>query len=160
MGEVAKVEQSDRDLISEANIPSTLESYSTASLLAPNDPAPRSNLSAAFYEKGHYRLSIEDALPALERSETTGTATEKLRTRIVKAYMYLGEVSKARSFLTNVPRDGELSMLEGVLLHAQLIWGALIDKKTAQAKVVRNMPRYKPNIMPFSEYTTVGHERI
>lgn len=78
--------------------------YKTAAILAPQDPLPLSNLSAAYFEAGLYTECIEAAENA---SQLTGveqqTLQQKLNVRIAYAFLQAQESSKVAQLLSQIP---------------------------------------------------------
>lgn len=107
-----------------------IEAYKRASTLAPSDPTPLSNLSAATFEAGDYEKSLKystEAMALLKDEADDDPRKQKLRVRLTKVERYLSEPDE------------------------------YISQASLQNAILQ-LPRYRPHMNADRGYFPVGHD--
>lgn len=138
-----------------------IKAYNTAVALAPSDPTPLSNLSAASFEAGDYAKCIEfgtKALDILEGEADDDTRKQKLFVRLAKAHLHLFQSDKAEPLLAKLTAAGpEPEALRDASKRMTLVRSEVTSKKVLQETLFQ-LPRYKPHLTAEADYFSVGHD--
>lgn len=125
--------------------------------MAPEDPSPHSNLSAAHYEMGLYAQCIEDIDTALGLDKNKSSALEqKLVPRLVKSYLQVNDPKAAVDALNRVSESGDKAVMEFVC--RRLANSSLPKEHKYRRDRLQQLPRYLPSLDPVREYYVVGHD--
>jgi lipopolysaccharide biosynthesis regulator YciM len=112
-------------------------------MLAPNDPAPLRNVSAAYFELGQYSTCIEQSLTAVALSGEDNAAVQTLLNRMAKSYLYLGQLDNAASSLAKLDQSPEAIEMTAVLARLQNDHAASRGTQSAREKMINMLPRIK-----------------
>lgn len=133
--------------------------YQESADLAPNDPSPLSNLSAAFFEVGDYAASIKASDQALNLTKDE-TKRQKLHARKAKSHIHLLNYKNAAETIKLLHSDAEKSKLHEtvqIALRSRREYDA--DRALAmQGRLNSELPRYKEMIRNIQQYFVVGHD--
>lgn len=119
--------------------------YNQAIDAAPNDPAPLSNLSAVYFELGHYASVVTASDRALELLDDD-VKRQKLVLRKVKSLVYLRNYERARQTAESLSKSNDkLKLLASISSHldSQKVAGG---NDPVQAKIITHLPRFKPQM--------------
>lgn len=129
--------------------------YEQASKLAPEDPSPWSNLSAAHYELGDYAASIaacDSALNLLalapdDQDRDDHAVRTRLLLRQAKAYHLATQYHSALAVVQENPEafKNEKAFVESTQLNADAKV-QITNLNRACNAIVLDLPRYKPNL--------------
>ncbi|KAL8658086.1 MAG: hypothetical protein Q9226_001290 [Calogaya cf. arnoldii] len=149
-------EQGNR-LYREGRVQQAIKSYSEAAVIAPSDPKPRSNLSAAHFELGDYRQCIQDISQALQRSSQDGsTLRRKLYPRLVKSCLHIKDIPAAEVSCAQMGDNPETAKLIAVCTTYR---AASRQSAPAVSQLIHQIPRYLPALDTNPEYYAVGHDQ-
>ncbi|KAI4220875.1 MAG: hypothetical protein LQ349_007983 [Xanthoria aureola] len=116
----------------EGKVNQAIKSYSKAAAIAPTDPKPYSNLSAAHFEIGDYRQCIKDIAYALYA-------------RFIKSSLYIKDVQAAEA--------------NCALLGDHPDKAASRTSSLAVSNLIRALARYLSTLDDNPEYYPVGHDK-
>ncbi|KUI63016.1 TPR repeat-containing protein associated with Hsp90 [Cytospora mali] len=151
------------------NFNEAIKAYKEAASLAPEDPAPLSNMSAVRFEMGQYTTAVEhaeQALQLLESEPDNAPKKQKLHARIAKSILYSLDFNKADLAKTVVARLTDSGSIEGISVDAMLttmtevqeLWTSIPQKPQLRTQVLDRLPRYKSHLLDCAEYYAVGHD--
>lgn len=133
--------------------------YHKAAETAPDDPAPFSNLSAAYFESGDYIASItaSDQALALVKDEAK---LQKLYLRKAKSLVHLRNYEAAAATIELLANSDEKTKLHATTSKAL---ASRLNHDEDSGSLIRNrliaeLPRYKEMIRNVQQYFTVGHD--
>jgi tetratricopeptide (TPR) repeat protein len=126
--------------------------FEQAASLAPDDPAPLSNLSSVQFELGNY----DEAARLIQRSlaltkdvpgdEAADRKKQMLYARLGKCYMHDSKFEEAREVVEQVT-DNELKAALGATIDVLAAWrssSSSRDQATHRSLVFDRLPRFKP----------------
>ncbi|KAF6800163.1 tetratricopeptide [Colletotrichum musicola] len=122
------------------------EAYQEAAALAPEDPAPWSNISAIKFEQGNYASALKNLEKALSLSSSEpddGPKKQKLLTRMAKCHLHSLCLKDAEQAVKNLADDASGKELRAALGGLQKTWSASPDGG-AFGKQVQDKPEYYP----------------
>ena len=129
--------------------------YLEAVKLAPEDATSLSNLSAVYYEMGLYTKSIQSIETAL-KIPATDELTSKLRSRLLRSLLQAQMYEQVDEALRHpLGQVNDVNLLSTINQSKVLIQ---IGKRKAMTKVVTQLPRYMPKLIPGCEYYTIGYD--
>ncbi|KAI9717305.1 MAG: hypothetical protein M1812_004832 [Candelaria pacifica] len=139
-----------------------LDVYKEASAIDPNNPALLSNISAAYFEVGDYTQCVAATEAALNVvGNDVDALTAKLNHRLIKSYIHLQQLDLAHVALKKTKvEDEELQVYKTTLNHMNAVFAASPDKDCARARIINELPRYRPTINAVDEYFSIGHDTI
>ena len=130
------------ELYKSGKIGEAIPLYSQASELAPEDAAPLSNLSAAYYETGDYVscLSASDKALAILIDQAK---RQKILLRKAKAHAFLQDYNNAASLLNKIDAgDEKLELARAVVSSAQS-FQVKQARKEVHDRILVDLPRCK-----------------
>ncbi|KAH7631370.1 hypothetical protein B0T09DRAFT_133956 [Sordaria sp. MPI-SDFR-AT-0083] len=143
----------------------TESEYNIAAKLAPNDPAPFSNLSAVKYEKGEYADAAKFAAKALSLypdSEAEAAKREKVHVRLAKSYLHDLKLDDASAAAEKVATDhvrasllADIGQLRDVVADSI---SAASDKTSMRKHILDRLPQFRPDLSRNLGYYAVGHD--
>lgn len=132
-----------------------------ASALAPSDPAPLSNLSAATFETGDYENCVHfgtEALTLLEAEAEDDSRKQKLFTRLAKAKLHQCMPDDAKSLLGRLAPGQETEALRDAVERMATGLAGSPSNREALRETLLQLPRYKPHLTGEADYFSVGHD--
>ncbi|CZT15456.1 uncharacterized protein RCC_12327 [Ramularia collo-cygni] len=140
-------------------VPDAISLYEKAAEAAPDDPAPLSNLSAAFFELGDYNASVKASDHAMAFSEDE-SKRQKLYLRKAKSLLYLLDYDAAAVTVENLEEGVEKTKLNAVILNTlqSRSKAEAEESLTIPRRLITDLPRYKEMIRNVQQYFTVGHD--
>jgi hypothetical protein len=133
--------------------------YQKSADAASDDPAPLSNLSAAYFEYGDYNASITASDRSLALTKDEGKR-QKLYARKAKSLVHLLQYDTALETVDMLQDGAEKTKFLEIIqksLSSRSVEGA-DDTLTIQKKLISELPRYKEMIRNIPEYFVVGHD--
>lgn len=130
-----------------------------AAALAPSDPAPLSNLSAATFETGDYENCVHfgtKALTLLEAEAQDDPRKQKLFTRLAKAKLHQCMPDDAKSLLVRLAPGQETEALQGAAERMAIGRAGSTSNREALRETLLQLPRYKPHLTDEADYFSVG----
>jgi tetratricopeptide (TPR) repeat protein len=155
------VRQKGNELYKAAKFADAIALYQEAARLAPTQAAPRSNLSAAYFESGRYKDCDEAsnlALKLLGDIAPDAPAKQKLILRQAKARLCMLRLDEAQTAVDQLV-DGEDKKSPATCLASHR--SNRLEPKDLQhphTRLILEVPRYKPMIQSIPEYFTIGHD--
>ena len=123
--------------------------YQIAAELDPDNAAPHSNLSAAYFELGEYSLAASACDAAAKRlidEEDNAQLKQRLASRKMKACIHALHFSGAIEAVSSLPKTRELQQLEQCMKRYQRNIESVGDSEVAHKKLISELPRYKPSM--------------
>lgn len=117
--------------------------YERAAELSPQDAAPYSNLSAAFFELGEYGKAIEHCDSGLALA-TDQAAKQKLRIRKARCSLFMKDSRGVLDALGEAPQSGEAAGLAIYARNLKPSGRAQSTPAEIRKRIVLTLPRYKP----------------
>ncbi|KAL8759612.1 MAG: hypothetical protein Q9199_000656 [Rusavskia elegans] len=144
-------------LYKEGRVQQAIKSYLEAAVIAPSDPKPYYNLSAAHFELGDYRQCIQDISQALQRPSQDGsTLRRKLYPRLVKSCLHIKDIPAAEVNCAQMGDNPETAKLIAVCTTYR---AASRQSAPAASQMIHQIPRYLPALDINFEYYAVGHDQ-
>ncbi|KAL1882911.1 hypothetical protein Daus18300_000549 [Diaporthe australafricana] len=140
-------------LYKQGKLQEAIKCYEEAASLAPEDPAPISNLSAAKFEMGKYGEAAELAKKALSITGGDSPSRDKLYLRLARCYLHGLKTQQARAALEKCS-DSEMKAAIAQSLMA-------IDSMHRTAKKTKRLRRDVLDRLPRQdepEYYLIGHD--
>ncbi|KAM3512042.1 hypothetical protein MY11210_004302 [Beauveria gryllotalpidicola] len=138
------------------------KAYQLAASLAPQDPAPVSNLSAVKYETGDYKSSItyiKQALALYAAGTKDAGKNDKLNARLAKCFLHLRDLSSVNDALAAISNQDIRVELSESLESALKLQAAVPDEYTLRRQIFDHVPRYKSWLANVAEYYPSGHDQ-
>ncbi|KAM0738037.1 hypothetical protein ACQRIT_007513 [Beauveria bassiana] len=138
------------------------KAYQLAASLAPQDPAPVSNLSAVKYETGDYKGSItyiKQALALSAAGTNDAAKIDKLNARLAKCFLHLRDFSSARDALLAISNQDLRIELSESLESALKLQAAVTDECALRKQILNHVPRFKSWLSNVAEYYPSGHDQ-
>lgn len=136
-------------VFSAANRTPAERAYTEAAELAPEDPAPLSNLSALYFEKGQYEDAVGNLRNALALSKDAppaGPQIQKLLTRLAKACVLLRDLDGAREAIDKLADDASRAELRDALEATESLWTAYPDISVFRKQVLDRLSGFKTRL--------------
>lgn len=133
--------------------------YREAADLSPTDPAPLSNLSAAFFESGDYHASITASDQSLKLTKDEAKR-QKLYARKAKSFIHSLNYKSALETLKLLDDSVEKARLHTAIQNSLQSRGE-VDAEGAleiQKRLITELPRYKEMIFNVPQYFIVGND--
>ncbi|KAI0010631.1 hypothetical protein F4779DRAFT_577027 [Xylariaceae sp. FL0662B] len=138
-----------------------MEAYTEAARLAPSDPSPLSNLSAAKFEAGDYAGCINAAGKALDLLDSlpNDVLRQRLLTRSARAYLIGSSLNRAEELLAKIdPGKGREE------LHDALRGSKEFEAHSPESALLRErllkLPRLRPSMQDEPDYFGPGHDDV
>ncbi|KAI8287173.1 hypothetical protein K4K60_012800 [Colletotrichum sp. SAR11_57] len=138
------------------------KAYKEAASLAPEDPAPWSNISAIKFEQGDYAGSLKNLEKALSLSSAepeNGPKKQKLYTRMAKCHLHSLSLSKASQAVEALSDDASGKDLRASFKEMESLWSSALDAHKSWENIVDRLPRYKGSLQDAPEYYAFGHDQ-
>ncbi|KAK7711434.1 hypothetical protein SLS64_005458 [Diaporthe eres] len=138
-----------------------IKAYKVAAALAPLDPAPLSNLSAAFFEAGDYESCVHfgtKALTLLEVEAGDDSRKGKLLARLAKAELHRCMPDDAKSLLRRLAPGQETKALQDAAERMATACAGSTSSKESLRETLLQLPRYRPHLTGEADYFSVGHD--
>ncbi|KAM7190192.1 hypothetical protein V8F20_009814 [Naviculisporaceae sp. PSN 640] len=133
--------------------------YKLASTLAPNDPAPVSNLSAVKFEMGDFEGAATFAAKALSLSEnSTHDRKDKLLVRLAKSHLHANNPAAGLEAAEQLSHGAEKTNLVADLEFMLKLNAEGHDPLWERKQVISRLSRYRPCLADVAEYYPVGHD--
>lgn len=133
-----------QEAINVVRLPAAI-AYRVAASLAPDDPAPFSNLSAVEFEMGHYQEAIELAEKSIALTPSSDqTRLDRFHVRIAKSNLHLLKTVEALSAAEKVTADDIREPLMADIRTVKELIGSSPDQSVARKNILDRLPRYKP----------------
>ncbi|TKA67798.1 hypothetical protein B0A55_09923 [Friedmanniomyces simplex] len=132
--------------------------YKHAAELAPSEPAPLSNRSAAYFELGNYEACYAASSPALALlDESNLPARQKLFLRQARSGIHDLKFRRANDDMERLTPGKDRATLKDCLRVQHSSRERVPDAKAAHKKIILDLPRYKPPMsqpqpMPMNDY--------
>jgi tetratricopeptide (TPR) repeat protein len=127
--------------------------YTKAAQLAPEEAAPWSNLSAAYYELYDYQAYDNACTEALNRlsdkAQDIPAKQQKLYLRQSRARLTTLHVDEAKAAVGRLPHGQEKLDLVRSLVTCQAIGIEAKDRESYHRRLILELPRYKPKMYVF-----------
>ncbi|KAG6008119.1 hypothetical protein E4U21_005001 [Claviceps maximensis] len=145
------------------HLEATEEAYKKASLLAPNDPSPISNLSAVSYETGDYEGAIGYVrqallLPSPEQHEHVDK--DKLYHRMAKCFLHLRDLTSAKDAISSIRNADLRKKLTATVESVDALRDEVSDESVLRKQILDRVSRYKSSLQDIPEYFCVGHDDV
>ncbi|KAK4501165.1 hypothetical protein PRZ48_006971 [Zasmidium cellare] len=153
----ASLRTQGNDLYKAGKFEEAIPLYQESAELAPSDPAPLSNLSAAYFELGNYEASViasDQALALLEDQ----AKKQKVAARKLKSLVYSLNYQSATESLDAVQAGDEKEKINQAVQNAIKSQASVQDWVQLRIRLVNELPRCKPQIRNVPEYFVVGHD--
>ncbi|KAK4197909.1 tetratricopeptide [Triangularia verruculosa] len=158
--------QHGNELYKKGDLSGAETSYQRAAKLAPNDPAPLSNLSSVKFEQGQYAAAVEYIHKAIELSKAlpSDEAAEKkhqaLHLRLAKCYVHECRFAEAEQALKQVSDDrfGASVRSTSDVLNAWRTCESSVDETEHRRNIINRLPRHKAHLQNVFEYYAIGHD--
>ncbi|KAL8668069.1 MAG: hypothetical protein Q9202_000047 [Teloschistes flavicans] len=155
--EAEKLRQQGNELYKSKNIPEAIKCYNEAAILAPKDPSPYSNLSAAHYEMGLYTQCISDIRTASQLAGTESSLLEKkLALRLAKAQLQTYDYQVAANTLAQMTKGQDKTVLGSIC--QRYIEYSQVDKEIYRREQLSQLPKCLCALGETKEYYVVGHD--
>lgn len=133
---------------------SAIEAYQEAASLAPEDPAPLSNLSAVSFEMGRYSDAVGYIRKALSLSASEpddGPKKQRLYARMIKCLLYTHEVGEAERAFEHLHKSLSVAgvsteTLRTTIEEVKALWDSASQESPLRSQVFDRLPRYKPSL--------------
>lgn len=117
--------------------------------MAPEDPAPWSNISAIKFEQGDYASALKNLEKALSLSSLEpddGPKKQKLYTRMAKCHLHSLSLKDAEQAVKSLTDDASGKELRAALEGLQKTWSASPDESAFRTQVFDRVPRYNGSL--------------
>ncbi|KAF6832658.1 tetratricopeptide [Colletotrichum plurivorum] len=144
--ESAAARERGNDLYRKGKFAEAEKAYQEAAALAPEDPAPWSNISAIKFEQGDYASALKNLEKALSLSSSEpddGPKKQKLLTRMAKCHLHSLSLEDAEQAVKSLADDASGKELREALDGLQKTWFTSPDEG-AFRKQVQDKPEYYP----------------
>ncbi|KAI0385283.1 hypothetical protein F5Y04DRAFT_245462 [Hypomontagnella monticulosa] len=158
--ESAKARERGNELYRKGRLSEATKEYQAAANLAPSDPSPLSNLSAAAFETGKYAECVEFATRALDLLKVdpaTSNTRRKLLARQAKAYCQLSNLNKAQEVLDQLGSGEDANSL-GNILKGLSEFVTFSSQPALLREMSLQLPRLRPSIQDEPEFFGPGHD--
>ncbi|KAL7624490.1 hypothetical protein AAE478_006055 [Parahypoxylon ruwenzoriense] len=159
--EATKVRERGNQLYKKGQFDEAAKAYEEAARLAPSDPSPFSNLSAAKFEAGKYVECVvftRKALGLLGADPGAAVVRERLLIRQAKAYLHLSSLDKAEKLLDEIESGKDSEDLHN-LLRGSRKFDAFSPEPVLLRNMLLQLPRLRPSIQDEPEYFGPGHDK-
>ncbi|KAK7991439.1 hypothetical protein PG988_000233 [Apiospora saccharicola] len=122
---------------------------------------PLSNLSAAYFETGKYRESIDfanNALQILAEAPDSEPPKQKLLVRMMKGLLYLRDLDTVESIMERIEGNDERASLQLSFERMHAMREPHQASMEEWSLILRRLPKYKPQMVDEAEYFCVGHD--
>lgn len=121
------------------------KAYKEAAGLAPEDPAPWSNISAIKFEQGDYSAALAsiDKAVALTKEPDDSAKKQKLYTRMAKCHLHNLALQDAENAAAKLGSDGQSRALRSSIKELQTLWNMEPEEGTFRKHILDRFPRYK-----------------
>ncbi|KAI3391944.1 hypothetical protein diail_6590 [Diaporthe ilicicola] len=130
-----------------------IKCYEEAASLAPDDPAPISNLSAAKFEMGKYPEAAELAQRALSMTDGESPSKEKLRLRLARCHLHCLQTQQARAALETCGDSETKAVITESLTAIDSMQHTEKDRQRLRRDVLDRLPRQDE-----PEYYPIGND--
>ncbi|KAI8307905.1 putative tetratricopeptide [Colletotrichum sp. SAR11_59] len=137
------------------------KAYREAAALAPEDPAPWSNISAIRFEQGDYTSCLQNLEKALSLSSSDAKdepKKQKLYTRMAKCHMHLMSFEAAESAIKSLGVDTSSQSLKASLEDLKGLRASVQNGDKLRTQTCDRVARYKASLQDIPEYYAVGHD--
>ncbi|KAI8277373.1 hypothetical protein K4K56_000728 [Colletotrichum sp. SAR 10_98] len=137
------------------------KAYREAAALAPEDPAPWSNISAIKFEQGDYTSCLQNLEKALSLSLSDAKdepKKQKLYTRMAKCHMHLMSFEAAESAIESLGVDTSSQSLKASLEDHKGLRDSVQDSDKLRTQTCDRVARYKASLQDIPECYAVGHD--
>ncbi|KAI8243305.1 Hsp70-Hsp90 organizing protein 1 [Colletotrichum sp. SAR 10_96] len=137
------------------------KAYREAAALAPEDPAPWSNISAIKFEQGDYTSCLQNLEKALSFSLSDAKdepKKQKLYTRMAKCHMHLMSFEAAESAIESLGVDTSSQSLKASLEDHKGLRDSVQDSDKLRTQTCDRVARYKASLQDIPECYAVGHD--
>ncbi|KAJ3954397.1 hypothetical protein N0V92_009090 [Colletotrichum tropicale] len=137
------------------------KAYREAAALAPEDPAPWSNISAIKFEQGDHTSCLQNLEKALSLSSSDAKdepKKKKLYTRMAKCHMHLMSFEAAESAIGSLGVDTSSQSLKASLEDLKGLRASVQDRNKLRTQTCDRVARYKASLQDIPEYYAVGHD--
>ncbi|KAF9878329.1 putative tetratricopeptide [Colletotrichum karsti] len=157
----AAARERGNDFYRKGNFAEAEKAYNEAASLAPEDPAPWSNISAIKFEQGDYSASlknIEKALSLTASESDDEPKKQKLYTRMVKCHLHSNSLDSAEDAVKYLSRDAPSDSLRASLEGMKKLLESAPDEDKLRKQTLDRVTRYKGSLQDAPEYYAMGHD--
>ena len=107
-----------------------------------------SNLSAAYFEIGHYKKCIETAGKALKLSGAKESPLlARLSPRLIKAHLQLHQLEDARKALSGmVLENASWATYDAAITQVTAAYAEARDESFMRSEIIKSIPKYLPTL--------------
>ncbi|KAI0843718.1 hypothetical protein F5Y06DRAFT_9719 [Hypoxylon sp. FL0890] len=158
--DATKIRERGNDLYRKGKLGEAVKAYEKAASLAPSDPSPLSNLSAANFEAGKYSECVDfatKALSLLKDDANAAVARQRLLIRQAKAYLHLSRLEEAVKLFDQLNPTKEKEDLSN-LCNGSKEFATFSAQLASSREAILQLPRLRPSIQDEPDYFGPGHD--
>ncbi|KAK8115740.1 hypothetical protein PG984_012242 [Apiospora sp. TS-2023a] len=156
-----EVRQRGNALYKKGKLTDAIKAYTEAWELHKSNYLPLSNLSAAYFETGQYRESVEfanNALQILAETPDSEPPKQKLLVRMTKSLLYLRDLETVKPIMERIEGKDERASLWLSFQRMHAIREPDHASVQEWRLIFRKLPKYKPQMIDEPDYFCVGHD--